>query len=120
MRARRRELAEERGGICLALHRGCVLGGAPGWKYRTTIYYTTQLSSGDQAGSEAAPGYGTGCRTRPVTSTVHSLDEPPESRSNIRTRPFGAQVGPSSWNPEVSSRSSEPSGFITPMRNSPP
>ncbi len=42
-------------------------------------------------------------------------DVPPGSRKNMMTRPFGENVGPSLWNPEVRMRSPEPSGFITPM-----
>ena len=36
------------------------------------------------------------------------------------TRPFGANVGPSLWNPEVRIRSPEPSGFMMPIENCPP
>jgi len=34
---------------------------------------------------------------------------------NIKTRPLGAQVGPSAWKASVSMRSPEPSGRITPI-----
>ncbi len=42
------------------------------------------------------------------------------SLKNMMTRPLGANVGPSLWNPSVSVRSPDPSGFITPMANLPP
>ena len=76
-------------------------------------------SKGDHAGSEAKPGVGTRCSLRPEISTVNSDGPPlpPGSRKNIRTRPFGAKVGPSLWNPEVRIRSPEPSGFMMPMEN---
>src|ERR1700754_4836104 len=79
-------------------------------------------SSGDQAGSDAKPGVGTRCSLRPEMSTVNSEGPPlpPGSRKNIKTRPFGAKVGPSLWNPEVRIRSPEPSGFMMPMENCPP
>ena len=38
----------------------------------------------------------------------------------ISTRPFGAQVGPSTSQPCDNMRSPEPSGRITPMENLPP
>ena len=44
---------------------------------------------------------------------------PPGSRKNITTRPFGAKVGPSLWNPSVRMRSPEPSGFMMPMAKLP-
>src|SRR5258705_11445525 len=76
---------------------------------------------GDHAGSDAKPGVGTRCSLRPEISTVNSEGPPlpPGSRKNIRTRPFGANVGPSLWNPEVRIRSPEPSGFMMPMENCP-
>src|SRR5262245_38293862 len=83
----------------------------------------TYLSKGDHAGSEAKPGVDTGRSLYPVTSTLKSFGPPCSpglSRKNMRTRPFGAQVGPSLWNPSVSILSPEPSGFITPMANRPP
>ena len=79
------------------------------------------LSSGDQVGSEAKDGVGTGCSTRPVMSTMYSLppDWPPGSRKNMMYWPFGAQVGPSLWKPSVRMRSPEPSGFMMPMAKPP-
>src|ERR1700690_2448628 len=78
-------------------------------------------SSGDHAGSDAKPGVGTRSSLRPEISTVNKEGPPlpPGSRKNIRTRPFGANVGPSLWNPEVRIRSPEPSGFMMPMENCP-
>src|SRR3954451_5145800 len=79
-------------------------------------------SSGDHAGSEANPGVGTRCSLRPEISTVYSDGPPfpPGSRKNISTRPFGANVGPSLWKPEVRIRSPEPSVFMMPIENWPP
>src|SRR5689334_22339857 len=79
-------------------------------------------SSGDQAGSEAKPGVGTRCSLRPETSIVNSEGPllPPGSRKNIRTRPFGAKVGPSLWKPDVRTRSPDPSGLMMPIPNCPP
>jgi hypothetical protein len=37
------------------------------------------------------------------------------SRQNIRTRPFGAKVGPSTSQPSDKMRSPDPSGCITPI-----
>ena len=81
-----------------------------------------QESNGDHAGSDAKPGVGTFCSLRPEMSTVNSEGPPlpPGSRKNMMTRPFGAKVGPSLWNPEVRIRSPEPSGFMMPMENCPP
>src|ERR1700731_4993801 len=78
-------------------------------------------NSGDHAGSDAKPGVGTRCSLRPEMSTVNSDGPllPPGSRKNITTRPFGANVGPSLWKPEVRIRSPEPSGFMMPMENCP-
>ena len=42
---------------------------------------------------------------------------PTVSLKYMITRPLGAKVGPSLWNPSVRMRSPEPSGFITPMAN---
>ena len=53
-----------------------------------------------------------------VTAIV--LPDPAGWRKNMMTRPFGAQVGPSLWKPEVRMRSPEPSGRITPIENRPP
>src|SRR5450432_2010956 len=76
---------------------------------------------GDQAGSDAAPGVRTRRSLRPVTSTDHICDPRPPSRDrvNINTRPLGAQVGPSSSQPDESSRSPEPSLRITPISKRP-
>src|SRR5215207_207857 len=79
--------------------------------------------SGDQAGSEPKDGVATRRSLYPVRSMEKSLGPPPapgDSRKNISTLPFGAQVGPSLWKPSVRMRSPEPSGFITPMENLPP
>src|SRR4051812_40554642 len=79
-------------------------------------------SEGDQAGSEASPGVITRRSFRPVTSTDQIWEPWPPSRVrvNIRTRPLGAQVGPSSSQPEEISRSPPPSGRITPISKRPP
>src|SRR5450432_2166887 len=76
---------------------------------------------GDQAGSEAEPGVRTRRSLRPVTSTDHICEPRPPSRDrvNIKTRPLGAQVGPSSSQPDEISRSPAPSARITPMSNRP-
>src|SRR4029079_13927359 len=81
-----------------------------------------QDNSGDQAGSEAKLGVGTRCSLRPAISTVNSDGPafPPGSRKNMITRPLGAKVGPSLWNPSVRIRSPDPSGFITPIAHLPP
>src|ERR1700743_1413897 len=78
--------------------------------------------SGDHAGSDAKPGVGTRNSLRPEISTVNSEAPslPPGSRKNIRTRPFGAKVGPSLWKPEVRIRSPDPSGLMMPIENWPP
>src|ERR1700712_5256052 len=77
---------------------------------------------GDHAGSEAEPGVRTRRSLRPVTSTDQIVEpRPPDaSRPNIRTRPLGAQGGPSSLPPDEISLSPEPSGRITPMVKVPP
>src|SRR3954468_200011 len=81
---------------------------------------------GDHAGSDASVGVGT-CRSkRPVMSIALSVTDParpPELgcwRKNISTRPFGAQVGPSTRKPLASMRSPLPSGRMTPMPKLPP
>ena len=77
-----------------------------------------QGKSGDQAGSEAAVAVATRRRLRPEISTEKSAgcpSAPALSRVNIKTRPFGAQVGPSSRKEAVNNRSAEPSVRITPM-----
>src|SRR5579863_10542985 len=78
-------------------------------------------SSGDHAGSDANPGVGTRNSLRPEMSTVNNEGPPlpPGSRKNISTRPLGAKVGPSLWNPEVKIRSPDPSGFMMPIENCP-
>src|SRR5260370_5677901 len=81
---------------------------------------------GDQAGSDASVGVGTGRSKRPVMSIWFSVTDParpPELgcwRKNIRTRPLGAQVGPSTRKPLASMRSPLPSVRITPMPKLPP
>src|ERR671910_1916814 len=79
-------------------------------------------SSGDQAGSEAKFAVGIACSLRPVKSIEcrRGPPEPASSLKNMRTRPFGAQVGPSCWKPVERMRSPEPSVFITPIENCPP
>src|ERR1700682_4822395 len=75
---------------------------------------------GDHAGSDASPGDSTRRSLRPVMSIDHTCDPPPlpprasKVRVNMITRPFGAQVGPSSCQPLVNMRSPEPSGRMTP------
>src|SRR5438270_12569314 len=70
-----------------------------------------QESSEDHAGSDAKPAVGTRCSLRPEMSTVNSEGPalPPGSPKNITTRPYGAHVGPSLWNPEVSGCAPGPS-----------
>src|ERR1700683_4468033 len=84
--------------------------------------FTIYDNSGDQAGSEAKLGVGTLSSLRPPTSMVNSDGPalPPGSRKNMITRPFGAKVGPSLWDPPEIIRSPLPSGFMTPMANLPP
>ena len=64
---------------------------------------------GDHAGSDADPGVSTRRSLRPVTSIdqIWEFAPPPEMRVNIKTRPLGAQVGPSSCPPEEIIRSPE-------------
>src|SRR3954451_15682162 len=85
------------------------------------VHVQAHDKSGDQAGSDAKPGVGTRCSFRPVMSTVNSEGPalPPGSRKNMMTRPFGANVGPSLWKPEVRMRSPGPSGFMMPMAKAP-
>src|SRR5450756_466174 len=87
------------------------------WRARWHLYD----NNGDQAGSDAKPGVGTRCSLRPEISTVNSEGPllPPGSRKNIKTRPFGAKVGPSLWYPLVRIRSPDPSGFMMPIENCP-
>src|SRR5205085_3895940 len=87
----------------------------------TGIFNPSYWIKGDQAGSEADPGEATRLSFRPVTSTDQIADpRPPRSeRVNISTRPFGAQVGPSSSHPSLMIRSPEPSVCITPIRKAP-
>src|SRR5215467_12820927 len=80
---------------------------------------------GDHAGSDASPGESTRRSLRPVMSIDQICDPPPTPpapegnvRVNMMTRPFGAQVGPSSSQPCVRMRSLDPSGRITPTPNS--
>src|ERR1700712_4518568 len=95
---------------------GCTGAPEPGRRQRR------QDNSGDHAGSDAKPGVGTRCSLRPEISTVNSEGPPLPggSRKNIKTRPFGAKVGPSLWKPDVRSRSPEPSVFMMPIENCPP
>src|SRR6185295_4467061 len=76
---------------------------------------------GDQAGSDASPGVVTRRSFRPVTSIDQICEpRPPDDvRPNMITRPFGAQVGPSSSQPFVMMRVPEPSGCMTPIWNPP-
>ena len=64
--------------------------------------------SGDQAGSEPKEGVATRRSLYPVRSMLKSLGPPAtpgDSLKNIKTLPFGAQVGPSLWKPSVRIRS---------------
>src|ERR1700722_4175710 len=82
---------------------------------------------GDHAGSEAAVGVPTTRSLKPVMSIDTRREEKPEPRlsrpaacrQNIRTRPFGAKVGPSTEKPSDRMRSPEPSGCMTPIEKLP-
>src|SRR5262249_539977 len=76
---------------------------------------------GDQAGSEASVGVGTGRSKRPVMSVCCRPTGPPRPCVKyINTRPLGAQVGPSTRKPLLSMRSPPPSERMTPMPKFPP
>src|SRR5205085_3119540 len=77
---------------------------------------------GPQAGSDPSSGVGILRSWVPVRSTCQTLDRPERPwlvRKNWITRPLGDQLGASSCQLSVSSRSPPPDGLITPIRKLP-